>query len=196
MLIRSSARGLEASGLTPGEHLVFEIDEAQGADLPHGALASDHLDIEERRRVDELAVEALGRWRERCDGELTLAGVCLPFIRELELYSYVFVPTVRDALGLDRALETHRPATIRRADADPHVDALVRAVAARHGVPVETAATTGQAPDPWRPPWQAFPEAAPLARRAAPAPGASHSWNSGSLPTFARGASSSTATGR
>lgn len=121
----------------PGTDLVLELDDTHGAAAPEGVLAHDHLDLEARRQVDEATVDAVGRWSRAMTEALTVDGIDLPWLWELDLIQDVFLPTVTDAAALDAALLRHRPATLTLMDREPHTERTVRAVAAHRGIAVE-----------------------------------------------------------
>ncbi len=137
MRIHTTSTGLEPASLVPGADLVLELDDAHGVDVAEGVLAHDHLDLASRRAVDEATVDAVARWTQATDGPLTVDGVQLPWIWELDLIQDVFLPTVTDAAALDAALRYHRPAAITLMDREPHTERIVRAVASHRGLPVE-----------------------------------------------------------
>ena len=65
----------------------------------------DHLDAEARERIDSTARERYGQWRERRRAALTVDGVDLSSIWEIELLAGCFQPAARIEVGLPRALE-------------------------------------------------------------------------------------------
>lgn len=103
----ASSTGLEPRRLVPGQDLVASVDPVHGLDLPAGVLLDDHLDLNDRLEIDSTALSALVRWRESNDEPLTVDGLCLPWLWELELYADVFLPVVRLAAGLGRALAAY-----------------------------------------------------------------------------------------
>lgn len=140
MRIYTTSTGLEPGSLVAGSDLVLELDDAHGADVPQGVLAHDHLDLEARRAVDAATVDAVARWGAAVEQAMSVDGIRLPWIWELDLIQDVFLPTVTDAAALDAALERARPATVTLMDREPHTERVVRAVAAPRGIGVEIAA--------------------------------------------------------
>lgn len=125
-LHRGSA-GLDLRGLRAGRDILLSVDPAHGLDLPEGVLIDDYLDLELRAEIDDAAAEALERWRRVHDGPLTVDGICLPWLWETELYASVFLPALREAVGLRRALAAHDwPAVELRTD-DESLEAVVEA---------------------------------------------------------------------
>src|SRR3954453_8935162 len=148
MRIHTSSEGLDPAALVPGEDLVLALDERHGLDAPHGVVAHDHLDMSDRHAVDEAAVSAMRAWHAARDARLTVDGICLPFVWEHDIYTHGFIVSIRDAAGVDRALEAYGTRSVELMDADPHTDRAVRAAAERRGVEVRHAANADRsAPD-------------------------------------------------
>jgi hypothetical protein len=126
---------LDPASLSPGQDLVLGVDPAHGTALAPGVLAHDHLSVGERFRVDELALQALARWRARHDESLTIDELCLPFVWHYALYQ-VINPCLVSTLGLHAALQTYSPSALELMDDDPGTEHIAIAAASAAGVPV------------------------------------------------------------
>jgi hypothetical protein len=98
--VRPTSAGVDLSTLEPGCDLVLEAPRAHGDDLPFGVLLDDWLSPEARQSLDREATERLAAWRERRDLALTVGGVCLSEVWEVELLAEVFLPETRIVAGL------------------------------------------------------------------------------------------------
>jgi hypothetical protein len=103
-LYSSSSRFPEA-GPRPGRDLALDIPRADGDLLATGVLLDDWLPGATRDEIDRQGIAALGSWRERRDGELTIHGIRLAEVWEVELLAEVFLPETRIVAGLMAALE-------------------------------------------------------------------------------------------
>jgi hypothetical protein len=112
--------GLDARMLEPGRDLVLDMSRRQGDELPVGVLLDDCLSRDVRQAIDRKAIGALAAWRARWDAELTLDGVCIPHIWEVELLAEVFLPETRIVSGLRAALAdgARRRIEVEGVDAD------------------------------------------------------------------------------
>lgn len=152
MRIHTSSKGLDPTALVPGEDLVLALDERHGLDAAHGVLAQDHLDLAARMEVDDASAEALSAWRAVHDPNLTIDGVCLPFVWEEHIYLQGGINSIRDPVAVDRALESYGTERVELMDADPHTERAVRAAAARRGVTVTRHAAADERSGAGRPP--------------------------------------------
>src|SRR5262245_39290796 len=103
--LRSTSAGVDPGSLEPGRDLVLQAPRAQGVSLPFGVLLDDLLPTAVREKIDRRAREELEVWRERRDTDLTIDGVCLPHIWEVELLTEVFLPETRVVAGLQEVLK-------------------------------------------------------------------------------------------
>src|SRR4051812_15993907 len=110
--LSASAAGADARILRPGRDLVLELAREQGAVLPVGVLLDERLSSAARAEIDAEAIAALASWRERRDADLTVDGVCLPHIWEVELLAEVFLPETRIASGVGAVFAVHGPQRI------------------------------------------------------------------------------------
>jgi hypothetical protein len=152
MRIHTSSEGLDPTALVPGEDLVLALDERHGLDAPQGVQGHDHLDLAARTEVDEASAAALREWRAAHDANLTIDGICLPFVWEEHIYIQGLITSIRDAVAVDRAVGRYGSDRVELMDADPHTERAVRAAAARHGVPVTRHAGADARPGSDRPP--------------------------------------------
>ena len=83
--LRLTSANVDPTALELGRDLVLDAPRAQACSLPLGVLLDDLLSAEARAEIDERAILEFRSWRERRDGELTIDGVCLPHIWEVEL---------------------------------------------------------------------------------------------------------------
>lgn len=131
---------------------MLEIPLEHGISLPRGAALDDHLDDGSRSLVDQIARERFDRWRARRMDGLTVDGLDLTSICELELLGRCFVPAARIEVGLPRALRVAgAPTVMLRGSVDGMAEVL-KAVAAREGVATQSAENAGGATLRWRPP--------------------------------------------
>jgi hypothetical protein len=72
-------------------------------------LVDDLLTPDMRDAIDRQAIERLREWRNRRDSDLTLDGVCLSQIWEVELLAEVFLPETRIVSGLQAVFEAASP---------------------------------------------------------------------------------------
>lgn len=120
-----------------GRDLVLEVPLEHGIALPRGAALDDHLDERSRLLVDRTARERYERWCGRRVDALTVDGLDLIEMCELELLAQCFVPAARVEIGLPTALESTgaRGVTLRAAGGvGDGMAAVLGAVAAGDGV--------------------------------------------------------------
>ena len=156
MRVHTSSTGLDAAALVPGEDIVLTLDEAHGLDLPHGALAHDHLDMELRAEVDAATLEAASAWSREREEAFTVDGIRLPWIWQEVAFTRFVTPAIRDTVGIVRAVREHGVRRLELADADAQTQLIARAAADAAGIEV--------APKPVR-----SRDAAPLIDEAPPA---------------------------
>lgn len=135
MRVFGDSTGLDPTSLAAGEDVVLHLDAAHGIDVAEGVLVTDHLELEERAAIDDLALDSLARWRSDNDHRLTAAGICLPWIWERDLIAFVFLPTITRALALARAVDRYQPASLEAMAQDGVTELIVEAVAASRGIP-------------------------------------------------------------
>ncbi len=131
-----SSRTQPPQGLRVGEDLVIALAQEHGAALAHGVALDDYLGVSTRIAVDAQAREWQRRWRARRARALTVEGVDLTCIWELEMLAQCFQPAARLAHSLPSALEAHRPSSLVLRHVDSGTGQLVRAVAGSAGVTV------------------------------------------------------------
>jgi len=117
-----------------GRDLVLEIPAEHGLELPVGAGLDDHLDESTRLLVDRRARERFREWSERRSAALTVEGLDLTSICELELLAQCFVPAARVDIALPRAIEVAGARALTLRALAPGIAGVIRAVAAREGV--------------------------------------------------------------
>ena len=117
-----------------GRDLVLEIPAEHGLELPVGAGLDDHLDESTRLLVDRRARERFREWSERRSAALTVEGLDLTSICELELLAQCFVPAARLDIALPRAIEVAGARALTLRALAPGIAGVIRAVAAREGV--------------------------------------------------------------
>jgi hypothetical protein len=166
MRVHTSSTGLDPRGLAPGRDIVLALDETHGLELPEGAFAQDHLDMDARREVDAAIPGAFAAWREECDAAFTVDGVCLPWIWEQHVHLYFLIPAIGDAVALVRAAQEHGAERLELADADPRTALVARAAAAAAGVEVVSRSARAAAERPGFLGDRPLPAATRLRRRA------------------------------
>jgi hypothetical protein len=163
--VRGSSAGSSPHDLRVGRDVVLDMPRAQGDELPRGVLLDDLLAPEQRDAIDREAIERLRAWRQRRDAELTVDGVCMPNIWEVELLAEVFLPETRIAAGLLAAFEQAPPRRVECEGLDAGRVATLRAVLGPLGV--EVLAAGPPAPPPRYPSVLASPARIALSRRVA-----------------------------
>ncbi len=171
--ILARSTGIDVATLRPGADLLVHAGRADAPRLAEGVLLDDLLSHEERLRLDAEADETLRTWRARHDAQLTVDGVCLPHVHEIELLADVMLPELRIARGLPRALGASPPAAALLEGFDPLRAACLAELLGERGVACEIG-RGGPAPRypltfP-RPQAQGIRRVAAGARRAAGAP--------------------------
>jgi len=144
--------GSPGAAAVAGRDLVLEVPLEHGLLLPQGAALDDYLDERSRPLVDRIARERFERWRGRRTEALTVDGLDLISLCELELLAQCFVSAARLEIGLPPALETARVgrAILRAPGGADGIAGTLRAVAAGAGVAVETEAVGEGARLEWR----------------------------------------------
>jgi len=90
--------------LIPGQDLVLHAPSAGADQLAEGVLLDDWLTLDLREDLDRTARGLMAAWQRRRGPDLTIAGVPLAYVHELELYADVFLRETRIVLGLSSAL--------------------------------------------------------------------------------------------
>jgi len=158
--VYGDSTGLDPASLVAGEDVVLHLDASHGIDVAEGVLATDHLNLEERAAIDDLALASLARWRRHNDERFTADGLCLTWIWERDLIVDVFLPTITRVLALARAVDTYQPRSLVVMARDGITELIVEAVVASRRIGSENAGTR-------RPPPVANPApAVPKRRRA------------------------------
>jgi hypothetical protein len=99
--------GLGLETLRTGRDLVLEPAAAHGLAIPDGAVLDDYLEPAGREAVTLAAAAALAGWRERLQGLVTVAGVDLAHVAEVELLARCFLPAARLRQALPSVLRSH-----------------------------------------------------------------------------------------
>jgi hypothetical protein len=163
--LRQTSAGLNPRTVEPGRDLVLEMPREQGVDLPFGVLLDDSLSAAGRDAIDREAIAALAAWRKRRDAELTVDGVCLPHIWELELLGEVFLPETRIVSGLQSALSSSGVRRIKLEELDGDRAECLRSVLEPMGIGADLPRRA--IPPPRYPSVVASPWQVPLSRRIA-----------------------------
>lgn len=133
--VHATSRGLDPTTLRPGEDVVLDMPAVHGPDLPDGVLAHDHLAPRTRVAVDTTTVAAFQAWYSAHRSRLTIDGIDLAWIHELETVQ-ILAPLIAQAAGLRAAVRAHRPAALVVIAGDEQLIVLVRCVAAAERIPV------------------------------------------------------------
>lgn len=126
----------QVGNLRSGTDLVLEISLADALRLPDGVALDDHLGSDARVCVDLECRERYRRWHARHAQQLTVEGIDLAHIWEVELIAQCFLPAACLRRGLPLALDGARckHVTTRLMETGPM--RLVSAIAAEVGVEV------------------------------------------------------------
>jgi hypothetical protein len=139
--------------MQPGVDLVAALAQEHGASLPHGTALDDYLGASTRITVDGEAGERYRRWRVKRTEPLTVEGVDLSRIWELEMMAQCFLPAARMLLGLPLALAANAPQNLSLRHFDMGMKRLAREIAMSAGVTGEVASDSDSpAHDPIRGP--------------------------------------------
>lgn len=109
--VLAGSQGIDPPSLTAGRDVVLAMEPAHGLILASGVVAHDHLDAEARWTIYRAAVTGIGHARQLLDEPLTIAGVCLPWIWEVEILSALTV-LLSEAEGLRRCVRAGAPASL------------------------------------------------------------------------------------
>jgi hypothetical protein len=155
--LRSTSAGVDPTSLEPGRDVVLDAPRAQALSLPFGVLLDDLLPTAVREDLDRRALEELKAWRAWRDRELTIDGVCLPHIWEVELLAEVFLPETRIFAGLQAALGGREARRVICEGIDDERVGALRSALAPADIEVSTAGPPVQPPSgpsvlasPWR----------------------------------------------
>jgi hypothetical protein len=121
-----------------GTDLVVDLAQADGANVAHGVALDDYLGSDARIAVDAEAGERYGRWRLDKAESLTIDGVDLIRIWEVEMMAQCFQPAARLLHGLPRALDAFHPSCLEIRSLDAGTTRLARAIAAAAGIAATT----------------------------------------------------------
>ncbi|MDP2710629.1 MAG: hypothetical protein Q8O56_05375, partial [Solirubrobacteraceae bacterium] len=133
--MHATSRGLDPRRLVAGSDLVLDPDPAHGIDLPDGVLAHDGLDPEVCLQIHDASLATLARCRELVDEALTVDGLCLSWLWELEI-EWALATLVYRAEALRRAVERFDVDVLTLAGDDRRSRLLAAAVAAATGLDV------------------------------------------------------------
>ncbi|MGI8728505.1 MAG: hypothetical protein ACR2LK_00650, partial [Solirubrobacteraceae bacterium] len=109
--VLAGSHGIDPSSLRAGHDVVLAMEPAHGLILASGVVAHDHLDAEARWAIYRTAVSGIAHARELLDEPLTVAGVCLPWIWEVEILVALTV-LLGEAEGLRRCVRVSAPASL------------------------------------------------------------------------------------
>jgi hypothetical protein len=130
----------------------MSLAQEHGASLPHGTAIDDYLGASTRIAVDEEARERYRRWRVNRSRALTVEGVDLTHIWELEMMAECFLPAARLVHGLPLAIQAVRPSHLVASDLDKGLIPLI-------GLIAETAQVTAVEDAKAAPPRRRLPRA-------------------------------------
>jgi hypothetical protein len=136
------------SGICPpeaievGSDLVIAVAQEHGNALAHGTAIDDYLGTSARIAADVEARERYRRWQTGWGGALTIDGIDLTEVWEVEMLAQCFLPAARLMGGLPVALEATRPSSLLTSSLDSGTIELVRALAGSSGVAVEVGRET------------------------------------------------------
>lgn len=136
MRLYASSAEADPRSLRPGEDLVLRLEIPHGTSLAEGVFVEDYLASAERPRIDDAALAAMRQWRDTFEESLTVDGMPLPWVWELELFASVFYPIVKDAIALRCALERLRPGRIELIATSASMERTIRAVTGSLGIEV------------------------------------------------------------
>jgi hypothetical protein len=125
-----------AGQLHPGTDLVLEVSLADAVALPDGVALDDHLGSDARVCVDREAHDRYRLWRERHARQLTVEGIDLAHIWEVELIAQCFLPAACLRRGMPLALDAGEHERVSTRLIEPGPRRLVGAVAGEMGVDV------------------------------------------------------------
>jgi hypothetical protein len=129
---------------------VLAVAQEHGVSLPHGVALDDFLGSTARIAVDAQARELYRRWRADRAPALTLEGVDLTSIWELEMMAQCFLPVARLLHALPPALLTIGTSSVVTRGLDAGMVRLVRVTSSASGVAVQPASETSPTYDPVR----------------------------------------------
>ena len=157
LVVHGATVGVPDEDLRPGRLLSLEVPFAESARLPAGVALDDHLHQAARASVDAAALDALRTWRAQRAGDLTIDGLDLTHVWEVELLAECFIPLARLRAALPGVIAQHDPGRLVGAGLTPELLALVAAVAAEQGLETIDSGAGGGSSGP--PPRAALPRA-------------------------------------
>ncbi|MGO9975687.1 MAG: hypothetical protein ACLP01_23380 [Solirubrobacteraceae bacterium] len=107
--VHATSNGQDAGRFVPGTDLVLAAPIQQGQSLADGVLLDDWLSQDVRVAIDSEAVQRLARWRAAVDQSLTVDGIPIAEIWEIEALCDVFLPATRIVRGLAYTFAERRP---------------------------------------------------------------------------------------
>lgn len=150
LVVHKATVGLRDQDMRAGRVLSLEVPFAESARLPAGVALDDYVPDGARAAVDAAAQAQLRAWRDRRAGDLTIDGVDLAHVWEVELLADCFLPLARLRAALPEVLAQLAPRRLLGAGLDPELFALVAAAAREHdlGLAVcdDRGGTTGAVP--------------------------------------------------
>ncbi len=107
--VHATSKEEDAGRFVPGTDLVLAAPIQQGLSLADGVLLDDWLSQDVRAAIDSEAVQRLARWRTAVDQSLTVDGIPIAEIWEIEALCDVFLPATRIVRGLAHTFAERRP---------------------------------------------------------------------------------------
>jgi hypothetical protein len=120
--------------LQPGVDVILEVSLSDAVMLRTGVALDDYLGSDARDCVDVECRERYRAWRTRHRPALTVEGIDLAFVWEVELIAQCFLPAACLRHGLPEVFESARCSRVVTRLAEPGIARLVAAIAAWHGV--------------------------------------------------------------
>ena len=132
----SSSGARPAASLKPGVDLVLEVEPADGLTLASGVALEDYLSSDTRHAIDAESRTRYERWRAQRAQSLTIDGVDLTHIWEVDLLAECFLPAARIGHALPLALASTGAKRLLAPQMDSSLARLLAAVAEPAGTEV------------------------------------------------------------
>jgi hypothetical protein len=145
LVVHAGTLGLRDDELVAGRVLALEVPFAESVRLAPGVALDDYVPEGSRAAVDADAQARLRAWRELRAGDLTIDGVDLTHVWEVELLAECFIPLARLRAALPEVVARHAPRRLVGAGVAPGLLALVAAVAREHGLDTVASGAAGGA---------------------------------------------------
>src|SRR4051812_9365820 len=111
--LRPTSEGTDPARWRAGHDVVLDAPLSHGSALAQGVLVDDWTDQAARLAIDDEAFARLREWRGRHGAALTIDGVDLSLVWEMELIAEVVLPAVRVVRSLERAFAHAGPQELR-----------------------------------------------------------------------------------